>query len=814
MDLEQRQIELEKEYSTQGIVDALAHWEKECAAGRMADTHIGRTLCVRMYRLVADELQMMCETGTRGVGGKYRSLIREVGYDKAAVIGIRTALNWFTVKLRSGRTAPIVQDFISDAGRLMNMEHMHTSLSTIAPGYMARVDEYMRDNGTRSASHRKRTLVASANRIEGITVDDVTWSVSEANGVGNLLLTALVNTGVVELNALPKSGGQVWVGMFPSEEISDKLKEMTHNLKAFLRTPPMLVQPKEHTRDTLFSGASYRTEEMSNNYGTVHTRARGVRDVNQWIRNNISDRVLSAANKAQSQPYRINSELIELLRDVYASGVYNGVAGIPSNTPITPPDYPMEDGWDKEDPECIEQHAMWKAKAREAYSAEIQRRGHVIQFSLINKYLRQFRDDVLYFPTYFDWRGRLYFRSSINPQGTDFVKAALQFANKKALGSRGVYWLKVHVATCYGFDKANFDTRAVWTDEHMPLIRDAVRDHVDSDFFRAADSHWCFYVAAKELVQALDSGNPEAWESGIAVAMDATCSGLQHLSAIMLDPIGGMFTNLLPNNGVEKEDIYAGVAAIAASNIRKDVENPEQALFWSTHGIPRSMAKRPVMTYVYGGTLQSCTEYVYLDMQERGLEPLENYSSFKLAAYASRHLRKGIEQTVPASAECMRFLRDVAGKMPITEPMRWITPAGFPVVQQYSAEESQRISLDALGIKVTMRRFDHTRMQRNKCVNGVSPNFTHSLDSSHLATVIDTFDGSILPIHDSFGTHPSDVDAMHAVLRNTFCDMYENSDPLGHLVQYAQQFIDEELELPKKGTLALSKVKDSTFFMC
>ena len=62
----------------------------------------------------------------------------------------------------------------------------------------------------------------------------------------------------------------------------------------------------------------------------------------------------------------------------------------------------------------------------------------------------------------------------------------------------------------------------------------------------------------------------------------------------MRDPVGGMFTNLLPNNGVEKEDIYAGVAAIAISNVQKDKENPEQAMYWGTHGIPRSMAKRPV----------------------------------------------------------------------------------------------------------------------------------------------------------------------------------------------------------------------------
>lgn len=814
MDLEQRQIKLEQEYSTQGVLDAFAHWEKERDAGRMADTHIGRTLTIRLYKLVQTELETICTAGTRGVGGKYRSLIKDVGYDRAAVVAIRTILRLVTMKLRADRTAPIVQDFVSAAGEIMNMEYMHFCLRTAAPGYMARVDQYMQDNNTRSVNHRKRTLVASANRIEGVEPDDVRWGVSEQNGVGGILLTAILNAGIAEARHLPKSGGQSWVALYPTEEVEAKLQELLHNMRAFMKQPPMLVTPKAHTRDTLFGSASYLTEELAASARTIHLRTRNRRDLKDWIRNNISDRVLRAANKAQSQPYRINKELVAMLRDIYSSGVYNGIAGIPSNSPITPPPYPMAEGWDKEDPDCIEVHSGWKALAKEAYRAEVQRKGHVLQFSLITKYLNTFGDDTLYFPTYFDWRGRLYFRSSINPQGADFVKAALEFADKKPLGKRGLYWLKAHVATCYGFDKANFDTRAVWTDTHMDLIRDAVTHHVDSDFFRGADAHWCFYVAAKELVQALDSGSPETWETGIAVAMDATCSGLQHLSAVMRDPIGGMFTNLMPNNGVEKEDIYAGVAALAVVNIQKDKENPEQALFWTTHGIPRSMAKRPVMTYTYGGTLMSCTEYVYVDMQDRALPGIDNYSPFKLAAYASKHLRKGVEQTVPASAECMRFLRDVASKMPVTEPLRWITPAGFPVVQHYAEETSSVIRLDALGITVTMRRFDESRLQRSKCVNGISPNFTHGLDSSHLTTVIDESESSILPIHDSFGTYPSDVDAMHVVLRRTFCDMYTQHSPLKSLVQYAQPFIDEEIELPEVGKLDISKVKDSLFFMC
>ncbi len=430
------------------------------------------------------------------------------------------------------------------------------------------------------------------------------------------------------------------------------------------------------------------------------------------------------------------------------------------------------------------------------------------------KYLREYSGDTLYFPTYFDWRGRLYFRSRINPQGTDFVKAVLQFANKKPLGKHGLYWLKVHVATCYGFDKKLMDTRAVWADENIDLIRDAVENHIDSDFFRGADSPWCFYVAAKEMLKAIDSGSPETWETGVPVAMDATCSGMQHLSALLRDPVGGMFTNLLPNNGTEKEDIYAAVAAVAVSSIQKDRENLAQAQYWLDAGVPRSDAKRPVMTYVYGGTLMSCTEYVFLSMQERSLQGTEEYSAFKLASYLSRHLRKGIESAVPSSAEAMRFLRSLASMMPDNKVMQWVTPAGFPVVQHYAREEVVRVDLPAVGVKLSMTRFNQAESNRAKSVNGIAPNFVHSLDSAHLVRVINAFDGCLVPIHDSFATHPCDVEEMHRVLRQEFVSMYSSCDPLAALIACAQYHCHDEIEAPAKGSLDIQKVLDSEFFMC
>lgn len=820
MDLYQRQIDIEREYTNEGIVQAIRKWEKDLAEGRLADTGVGRNLIIRTYGLVRDELEKICTAGTRGVGGRYRTLLKEIGMDRCAVIGLRSALGLVggarsksSRDLRRDRVGlPLAQDLISDASQSLELEHMLCKLQIAAPGYMHRVTNSMAEARTKSKNHRKRTFAASANNVK-VGAENVLWSNAEGEGAGRLVMEALINAGIIETYDIPKSRGQNWVAIRATASIEEHVERMGSTIRAFLMYPPMLVPPKPHTKDTLFYGASYLTEGMAPHSWTVKLRTRRA-DHKRWIADNIGQAVFDAGNKAAQQPYVIDTETAGILRDVYASGVYNGIAGIPTRDPIKPPEYPHPEGWDREDPKLLDVHNEWKVLARQAYSDEIVRKSHVLEFHQTMKYLREYSGNALYFPTYFDWRGRLYFRSRINPQGTDLVKAVLQFANKKALGKRGVYWLKVHVATCYGFDKKQFDTRALWTDENMHLIRDAVNRHVDSDFFRAADAPWCFFVAARELIRAIDSGSPETWETGVPVAMDATCSGMQHLSAVLRDPVGGMFTNLLPNHGTEKEDIYAGVAAVAVSNIQRDHENLVQAQYWLSAGVPRSAAKRPVMTYVYGGTLMSCGDYVLLDMHERGMLGLPEYSPMKLAVYLGRHLRRGIESAVPSSATAMRFLRTLAGLMPTDQAMRWVTPAGFPVIQHYAKEEVVRVDMQGLGITLSMTRFDHTKMNRSKCVNGISPNFVHSLDSGHLVRVIAAYEGCLIPIHDSFATHPSDVDRMHEVLREEFVLMYADADPLQTLVDSVKQFTETEIELPPKGTLDIQLVRKSEFFMC
>lgn len=60
----------------------------------------------------------------------------------------------------------------------------------------------------------------------------------------------------------------------------------------------------------------------------------------------------------------------------------------------------------------------------------------------------------LYFPHNLDFRGRVYpIPPHLNHMGADINRGLLEFAEGKALGKDGLFWLKVHVANKIGKDK-------------------------------------------------------------------------------------------------------------------------------------------------------------------------------------------------------------------------------------------------------------------------------------------------------------------------------------------------------------------------
>src|SRR5437588_1258809 len=67
------------------------------------------------------------------------------------------------------------------------------------------------------------------------------------------------------------------------------------------------------------------------------------------------------------------------------------------------------------------------------------------------------------------------------------------------------------------------------------------------------------------------------------------------------------------------------------------------------------------------------------------------------------------------------------------------------------------------------------KVDSRKQVTAFPPNFIHSLDASHMLLSALNCDASGLTfasVHDSFWTHPSDVDVMNRILRDSFVALH------------------------------------------
>ena len=98
----------------------------------------------------------------------------------------------------------------------------------------------------------------------------------------------------------------------------------------------------------------------------------------------------------------------------------------------------------------------------------------------------------------------------------------------------------------------SFDDRAKYVDDNMQNIRESVRDPIfGSKWWMELDDPFQGLATCREIVFAIDSGNPESYCCSLPVHMDGSCNGLQHYAAIGRDTIGGKAVNLLEGDGPE-----------------------------------------------------------------------------------------------------------------------------------------------------------------------------------------------------------------------------------------------------------------------
>ena len=178
--------------------------------------------------------------------------------------------------------------------------------------------------------------------------------------------------------------------------------------------------------------------------------------------------------------------------------------------------------------------------------------------------------------------------------------------------------------------------------------------------------------------------------------------------------------------------------------------------------------------------------------------------------YIAKKLFQGIAAAVPAAAQAMHWLKEIARQQPSGQRMSWHTPTGFWVQHDYQDYTDNQVRLNSCGVVQVWVREWNEGTRAHAMRNAISPNFVHALDASHLTMVANAMAAdnlAMVAIHDSFGTHPCDVDKMHQHIRQEFVNLYSGPNLLTEFLWE----VNGVGEPPFRGSLDLLEVLDSEF---
>lgn len=489
----------------------------------------------------------------------------------------------------------------------------------------------------------------------------------------------------------------------------------------------------------------------------------------------VSQVDLDALNAVQAVPWRINKRIFDVVEQARALGLKLPSLPEPDTTPI--PERLKDDAWALLDPK--ERQAHTRAR-REAYDLQASTRGVAIAVrDRMDVAAKVAGFPAIYFPHSRDFRGRMYPIPSRgpHPQADDLGKALIEFARGKPLGETGLYWLCVHAANCAGQNKLSFDDRVAWAWQNLRDIqRIAAEPLAWSQLWVNADDPWQFLAVCSELAYAMVQEDLGAsFVSHLAVPLDGSCNGLQHLSAMGLDAVGAAATNL--SSSEVRHDIYEDVAVIVRQIVETDAAaGNELAMAW--HGrVDRKVCKRSVMTTPYGVTARGIRRQLVTD----GLVPHWQGQTGKeqaaLSNYLGDCLGTALGTVIKASKGIMAWCQTAAMRLAeANQPLDWTTPSGSRVRQAYYEQTERRIVTLAGKLVVYEEQLDGTIM-RKKAALAASPNIVHSFDAAHLALTVNgaVAEGitDLAMIHDSYGVHACDTLAFSHVLRREFVAIYK-----------------------------------------
>jgi DNA-dependent RNA polymerase len=444
------------------------------------------------------------------------------------------------------------------------------------------------------------------------------------------------------------------------------------------------------------------------------------------------------------------------------------------------------------------------------------------------KIAQTFINTPFYINTFADWRGRIYTNSFfISYQGSNLAKNLIYFNEGEILKEKGFDYLYIYGANAYnenGLAKKSINERINWVQVNYQKIL-----KMEKEFLINAKEKFTF-AAFCLVIRKLHQNHKAVIH--LPIFLDATCSGIQHLAALMKDLDSASRVNLIEqNNDQPVADIYSDVVGPVNEALNKfGLENKQTHSHFTKIQLTRVEIKSLVMTKPYNASIFGMTQQLarIFEITEKAKEFLkkkiflktkinsdfddndakdlvkieeENYDPYIYIAPALGNekvllskkdlylIAKIVDNQVfmmfPALKEIYDYLLDISKVLrDLNIPITWFTPAGIKITQHYLKEETHNYYMRSgntrktIILKNKIKNVNNNEyvVDRRKQVESIIPNVIHSLDASHLMFVIrECINSNILPIitvHDCFGTLPNQMFHLEQVVKKQFVYLY------------------------------------------
>lgn len=444
-----------------------------------------------------------------------------------------------------------------------------------------------------------------------------------------------------------------------------------------------------------------------------------------------------------------------------------------------------------------------------------------------------------------DWRSRLYTNSFfLTYQGGDLSRSLIEFSKGEKLTEDGLKYLYIFGANCYSniLSKKSFNQRVSWIKNNLSKIIELDKDFINKANKKIQFASFCIAIKNYE--------SDKNFLVKLPVFLDATCSGIQHLAAMLQDIDLGKQVNLLAkNDNDEVDDLYQSVVGPINNEINKfGKENVSHTLL-SKVKLNRQIIKPSVMTNVYSVTVDGIYRQLTSKFKkEKVIHPTDKtakgnvkYNTFyyvpnnkggeTLVGYTDVYKMAEIIKKIPFSVYPSLnhiynyFIQSAKLMVKLNMPIVWFTPSGLEICQFYYVSKIEKVKLTYFGkTRTSVIREWKGIVDKNKQNQSIVPNIIHSLDASHLINVINSgYSKNIEPIisiHDCFGTHPNKMDNLAKLVRTEFILLYTKHN---FLLKYNERVINsikdnnyEIVEIDGKQYVeyhALKKRKDGSEYI-